>query len=163
MDPLSGDFRENLTPVQLVACDPNSPGQKWDVITAGKHNNVPGFGLIVSSLVSVLNPVLAWLLTMIQTNACLNLDPRRAAGNQVILFSCGGRADGGGAVTDSQLFSFGSGTEPFILTPKNSNSQTCLIPNGALLDQTSCNALSPSSQEVSIYPSFITISHRVIL
>jgi hypothetical protein len=28
------------------------------------------------------------------TQACFNFDPRRAAGNQVLLFSCGGRADG---------------------------------------------------------------------
>lgn len=31
----------------------------------------------------------------VETQACLNFDPRRAAGNTVILFSCGGRADGG--------------------------------------------------------------------
>lgn len=30
-----------------------------------------------------------------QTQGCLNFDPRRAAGDQVVLFSCGGRADGG--------------------------------------------------------------------
>jgi hypothetical protein len=29
------------------------------------------------------------------TQACMNFDPRRATGNQVNLFSCGGRADGG--------------------------------------------------------------------
>ncbi|KIM20762.1 hypothetical protein M408DRAFT_12904 [Serendipita vermifera MAFF 305830] len=134
VDPLSGDFRANLTPVQLVSCDSGSANQKWDVITAGKHNNIPGFALVVSTL----------------TNACLNFDPRRAAGNQVILFSCGGRADGGGAVTDSQLFSFGatSGAAPFVLTPKNSNNQVCLVPNGALLDQTTCNALAPSANQL---------------
>jgi hypothetical protein len=41
--------RNNLTPVQVVACD-GSTGQQWDVITAGKHNNVAGQALIVSSL-----------------------------------------------------------------------------------------------------------------
>lgn len=50
VDPLSGDFRENLTPVQLLPCD-GTQGQQWDVITAGKHNNVPGTALIVSTLV----------------------------------------------------------------------------------------------------------------
>lgn len=35
------------------------------------------------------------ILTHLKTQACLNFDPRRAAGNQVNLFSCGGRADGG--------------------------------------------------------------------
>jgi hypothetical protein len=31
----------------------------------------------------------------VQTQGCLNFDPRRAAGDTVIIFSCGGRADGG--------------------------------------------------------------------
>lgn len=121
VDPLSGDFRENLTPVQLVNCD-GSDGQKWDVITSGKHNNVAGTALIVSSL----------------TNACLNFDDRRAAGNQVLLFSCGGRADGGGQVTDSQLFAFDGSAGLLTLQPRNSKG-TCLTVNGNLLDQASCN------------------------
>lgn len=78
MDPLSGDFRENLTPIQAAACGATA-GQGWDAITAGKHINAADSMLVVSTL----------------TNACLNFDPRRAAGNQVLLFSCGGRADGG--------------------------------------------------------------------
>lgn len=53
VDPLSGDFRENLTPVQLLPCN-GTANQQWDVITAGKHNNVPGTALIVSSLVRLL-------------------------------------------------------------------------------------------------------------
>ena len=53
VDPISGDFRENLTPIQIKPCD-GSEGQKWDFITAGKHNNKPGFALIVSSLVIFL-------------------------------------------------------------------------------------------------------------
>ncbi|KAJ7588162.1 hypothetical protein C8J56DRAFT_66401 [Mycena floridula] len=51
VDELSGDFRANLTPVQVVTCDANSAGQKFDVITSGKHQNVAGQALIVSSLV----------------------------------------------------------------------------------------------------------------
>jgi hypothetical protein len=78
VDPTSGDFRSNLTPVTAADCD-NSAGQQWDIITKGEHNDQAGFALVVSSL----------------TNACMNFDPRRAAGNQVLLFSCGGRADGG--------------------------------------------------------------------
>lgn len=78
IDRTTGDFRENLIPVTLLTCD-GSRGQQWDFITSGKHNNVPGQALIVSSL----------------TNGCLNFDPRRAVGDQVIIFSCGGRADGG--------------------------------------------------------------------
>lgn len=49
----SGDFRENLTPVQVGKCD-GSDGQKWDVITKGVHNNRPGTALIVSALVGSL-------------------------------------------------------------------------------------------------------------
>jgi hypothetical protein len=32
---------------------------------------------------------------VIQMQGCLNFDSRRAAGDTVIMFSCGGRADGG--------------------------------------------------------------------
>jgi hypothetical protein len=56
----------------------------------------------------------------------LNFDPRRAAGDTVILFSCGGRADGGGQVTNSQLLSF-NGTTCFVLAPENVNGATCLV------------------------------------
>lgn len=132
VDPLSGDFRENLTPVQLLPCN-GTANQQWDVITAGKHNNVPGTALIVSSL----------------TNACLNFDPRRAAGNQVLLFSCGGRADGGGSVTNSQQFAFSGAGSSIPLIPLNSNNATCLTSaSGALLDQASCTASSPSAAEL---------------
>ncbi|EEB94212.1 hypothetical protein MPER_07014, partial [Moniliophthora perniciosa FA553] len=122
VDPLSGDFRQNLVPVQTQACD-GSPNQQWDVITAGKHNNQPGNALIVSSLI----------------NGCLNFDDRRAPGSQVILFSCGGRADGEGEVTDSQLFPFDGSAGPLALTPKNSRNTVCLTVKGNLLDQEACN------------------------
>jgi hypothetical protein len=132
VDPFSGDFRENLTPVNAVACD-GSANQTWDVITAGVHNNVKGQALIVSSL----------------TNACLNFDPRRAAGNQVLLFSCGGRADGGGAVTNSQLFAFNGGAGPLPFVPQNGNNATCLTINANnALDQTACNPASASGAEL---------------
>lgn len=78
VDKLSGDFRENLAPVQIAACG-SADGQGWDAITAGEHISATNSMLVVSTL----------------TQACLNFDPRRAAGNQVTLFSCGGRADGG--------------------------------------------------------------------
>ena len=48
---LSGDFRANLNPVEIGACD-GSNGQLWDIITSGLHNNVPGTMLIVNTLVS---------------------------------------------------------------------------------------------------------------
>lgn len=78
VDELSGDFRANLTPIQVGACGATD-GQGWDIITSGKHNNAANSMIIVSTL----------------TQACFNFDPRRAAGNRVLLFSCGGRADGG--------------------------------------------------------------------
>ena len=51
VDKLSGDFRANLTPVQVAACD-DTDGQKWDIITGGQHNDQAGTILIVSTLVS---------------------------------------------------------------------------------------------------------------
>ncbi|KAJ6491399.1 hypothetical protein C8R47DRAFT_1122616 [Mycena vitilis] len=128
VDPFSGDFRENLTPINVATCD-GSKNQTWDVITAGVHNNVKGQALIVSSL----------------TNACLNFDPRRAAGNQVLLFSCGGRADGGGLVTDSQLFAFSGATGPQALTPQSGKDAVCLTVKGNVVDQVACNGAASAS------------------
>ena len=57
IDPTAGDFRQNLIPVSTVKCS-GSPNEKWDVITAGKHNKQNGneapAALIVSSLVGWL-------------------------------------------------------------------------------------------------------------
>ncbi|KAJ4487743.1 hypothetical protein J3R30DRAFT_3279992 [Lentinula aciculospora] len=131
VDPASGDFRENLIPIQVVACN-GSDTQQWDIITSGVHNNEPGFALVVSTL----------------TNGCLNFDPRRAAGNQVLLFSCGGRADGSGAVTNSQLFTFSGGAGPLPLVPQNGSNATCLTITGSLLDQTSCDPTTASGDEL---------------
>ncbi|KIW85852.1 hypothetical protein Z517_01244 [Fonsecaea pedrosoi CBS 271.37] len=122
VDELSGDFRANLTPIQVAACD-GSTGQQWDVITAGKHDDQPG--------------------TMLITQACFNFDPRRAAGNQVLLFSCGGRADGSGQVTNSQLFPFSGGAGPLALTPENAPG-SCLAVSGAVVDIAACNTADPN-------------------
>ncbi|KAL2070068.1 hypothetical protein VTL71DRAFT_14748 [Oculimacula yallundae] len=119
---LSGDFRANLNPIQIATCD-GSAGQKWDIITAGKHNDQAGTMVIVNTL----------------TQACANFDPRRKAGNTVIMFSCGGRADGGGAVTNSQLFGFAGGAGPLSFEPKNA-AGTCLAVTGDVLDQAPCEA-----------------------
>lgn len=51
IDPTAGDFRENLIPITLQTCD-GSQNQAWDIVTSGKHNNVAGSALVVSSLVS---------------------------------------------------------------------------------------------------------------
>jgi len=52
IDPTAGDFRENLIPISMKDCD-GSLNEKFDFITAGKHNNAKGATLIVSSLVSL--------------------------------------------------------------------------------------------------------------
>ncbi|KAI0738161.1 hypothetical protein C8Q80DRAFT_1124835 [Daedaleopsis nitida] len=117
----TGDFRENLAPIQVANCD-GSKGQQFDVITKGVHNDQPDSALVVSSL----------------TQACFNFDPRRAAGNTVITFSCGGRADGGGLVTNSQLFTFKGGAGPLSLAPENAQGQTCLAVSGDVLDSAAC-------------------------
>jgi hypothetical protein len=123
IDPSTGDFRENLIPITLQPCD-GSPNQQWDFITAGVHNNQPNSTLIVSSL----------------TQGCLNFDPRRASGDTVIIFSCGGRADGGGLVTNSQLFTFENGETSLTLEPENGNGQICFAENAqGRLDQATCN------------------------
>ncbi|KAI1409468.1 hypothetical protein F5Y13DRAFT_90734 [Hypoxylon sp. FL1857] len=128
VDELSGDFRANLTPIQVAECG-STDGQGWDVITAGKHNNVEGSMLVVSTL----------------TNACFNFDPRRASGNQVILFSCGGRADGGGEVTDSQLFPFNGTSGPLTFTPEN-DAQSCFTVKGNVIDVAPCDAANADQQ-----------------
>ncbi|KAL6242851.1 hypothetical protein RBB50_010497 [Rhinocladiella similis] len=156
VDELSGDFRANLTPIQVGDCD-GSDGQLWDVITAGKHDDQPGTMLIVSTL----------------TQACFNFDPRRATGNQVILFSCGGRADGGGSVTDSQLFPFAGSAGPQSFSPANSPG-TCLTASGAVLDQTACDAtdmsqsftfgdtISASTAVASVSPTSATTAVQMV-
>jgi hypothetical protein len=123
IDPTAGDFRENLIPIQLKACD-GSANEQFDFITAGKHNNAANSTLVVSSL----------------TNGCLNFDNRRAAGDTVIMFACGGRADGQGQVTNSQLFTFTAGETSLRLQPENGNGAVCLVPNASgRLDQAACS------------------------
>ncbi|KAI0805213.1 hypothetical protein GGR55DRAFT_283549 [Xylaria sp. FL0064] len=122
VDEFSGDFRANLTPIQIAECG-STDGQEWDIITSGKHNNAANSMLVVSTL----------------TNACFNFDPRRPAGNQAILFSCGGRADGGGDVTDSQLFPFNGGAGPLSLSPENDQT-TCFTVLDNVIDVAPCQA-----------------------
>ncbi|CAG8983357.1 hypothetical protein HYALB_00000524 [Hymenoscyphus albidus] len=123
VDQLSGDFRANLTPIKVAECD-GSTGQQWDIITAGKHNDKAGTILVVNTL----------------TQACMNFDPRRAAGNTVIMFSCGGRADGGGAITNSQQFAFAGGAGPVSFEPQNALGTCFAATAGNVLDQAPCKA-----------------------
>ena len=97
VDPTAGDFRQNLIPVQTTTCN-GSANQKFDIITAGKHISQEGGMLVVSTAVGDSSRTCyprSNANSNFQTQGCLNFDPRRAAGDQVILFSCGGRADGG--------------------------------------------------------------------
>jgi hypothetical protein len=56
------------------------------------------------------------------------------------MFSCGGRADGGGAVTNSQLFTFTTGETSLTLQPENGSGDVCLVPNASgRLDQAPCS------------------------
>ncbi|KAJ6441391.1 dynamin family domain-containing protein [Purpureocillium lavendulum] len=118
VDKLSGDSRANLTPVQIVQCSNGAGGQGWDLITAGIHNDQPGQMLVVNNL----------------TRACLNYDNNAG---QIYLFSCGGRADGSGTVTDSQLFLYEGGVGPLTLKPKN-EAGTCLRGTGGYVNATKC-------------------------
>ena len=120
-----------MIPIDIKDCD-GSDGQKFDVITKGTHNDRSGFALIVSSL----------------TQGCLNFDDRRAAGDKVILFSCGGRADGDGKVTDSQLFPFTSAAAPIPLAPANGHGSICLAPVNGKLDAVDCDSAKPASNEL---------------
>ncbi|KAL8360626.1 hypothetical protein RB598_008735 [Gaeumannomyces tritici] len=121
IDKLSGDFRANLTPIQVAPCG-SKDGQGFDIITAGKHIDQPNSMLVVSTL----------------TQACFNFDPRRAAGNQALLFSCGGRADGGQA-TSSQQFAFSGNAASLTFEPNNAKG-TCFTVKGNALDVANCNA-----------------------
>lgn len=124
IDPTAGDFRQETIPIALKPCD-GSPNEKWDFLTSGKHVSGANVTLVVSSLVQ----------------GCLNVDDRRAVGDRVILFSCGGRADGSGGVTGSQVFSFTSANA----TAKSLRlqaGQTCLVANATLgrVDRADCSA-----------------------
>jgi len=56
------------------------------------------------------------------------------------MFSCGGRADGGGAVTNSQLFAFTTGETSLTLQPENGSGDVCLVTNASgRLDQAPCS------------------------
>lgn len=125
VDELSGDFRANLTPVQVGDCSGgnDTTGTAWDIITSGKHNDRNGNRILVVSTL---------------TQACLNADPRRDPGSQVNLFSCGGRADGGGDVTNSQLMAVQGDPGRFRLSPDNGEGY-CMVAGGETLDIAACD------------------------
>lgn len=109
VDPTAGDFRQNLIPVALAECN-NTPNQQFDIVTKGKHNDGKDKGaLVVSSL----------------TNGCVSTDGRRADGDTVTLFSCGGRAAGEGGTNAGQLVSITG--DSFVFAPVNDKT-TCVVP-----------------------------------
>lgn len=128
VDLQSGDFRANLTPIQTADCGATH-GQGWDIITSGKHNDQEGFVLIVSTL----------------TQACFSADSRRDPGSQIHLFSCGGRADGSGEVSDSQLFATDGPVGNLRLSPKN-GAGFCLIGSSKAVDIVRCDAVAPEQR-----------------
>jgi hypothetical protein len=64
------------------------------------------------------------------------------------MFSCGGRADGEGLVTDSQLFAFNGGKAAAPLVPKNGNGNTLLTVKGDSIDVATGAASSASGAEL---------------
>ena len=118
---LSGDFRANMNPLDIVPCG-STDGEEWDVITSGVHNDRQGTALLVNTL----------------TQACVSFDASREEGDQVIMFSCGGRADGDGEVTDSQLFVFDGEAGPLSLKPENGEGMLCLVASGDRVDIATC-------------------------
>ena len=132
VDPTAGDFRENLIPVSLVDCS-GTPNERWDVITAGKHNNAKGAALIVSTLM----------------NGCISFDGRRAQGDTVTMFSCGGRGDGSGETNAGQLMPF-IGAESFAFAPTSERGATCILPGNGRLESGPCP--KDGSQLFSIFP-----------
>ena len=156
VDKFSGDFRANLTPVQIATCD-DDDGQKWDIITSGEHNDQAGTILVVSTLVSKS-------ITKMQSVSNLFLSRLKLVSILILAGLLGTKSisfhvadvrmvvrqflpnldyhiqlnSAGGLVTDSQLFSFAGGSGPLALTPKNAAS-TCLTAKGKLLDEADCN------------------------
>ncbi|OCK84048.1 hypothetical protein K432DRAFT_389878 [Lepidopterella palustris CBS 459.81] len=115
IDELSGDFRANLTLVQVAGFD-GSEGQKWDVVTKGKHDDQAG-------------PIPHH---PDRTQACLNFDPRCALENQVLLLSCG-------AVTNLQLSGFNGTARPLAFAQLDVAGTCLTTANGKALDQAACN------------------------
>lgn len=125
MDRTAGDYRANLIPVSLIDCDEDAiaTNGRWDIVTKGKHNDGSGgtAALVVSRL----------------TQGCISYDFRRDVGDQVILFSCGGRADGTGSTNTGQLFPF-TGKKQFELAPVSEGNKTCIIPGSERLVSGPC-------------------------
>ncbi|KAF4119718.1 Ricin-type beta-trefoil lectin domain [Geosmithia morbida] len=124
VDATAGDFRENIIPVDMATCSADEAGQKFDIVTAGRHDDATlGEALVVSAL----------------TNGCISFDARRAEGDTVTVFSCGGRADGGGQTDTAQLYPFKKGDDSVTLEPTSGNGEVCLVSGSTRLESGSCD------------------------
>ena len=109
VDPTAGDFRENLIPISLVTCS-GTPNERFDIISKGRHNNAQNATLVVSAV----------------TNGCISFDGRRAQGDTVTIFSCGGRAGGEGETNSGQTFPY-IGQTSFALAPISDRGNVCVL------------------------------------
>ncbi|KAH7050371.1 hypothetical protein BKA62DRAFT_739166 [Auriculariales sp. MPI-PUGE-AT-0066] len=127
----SGDFRRNLMTLTEEACT-GAATQQFDFITKGKHNDKAGTSLVVST--AFFN--------------CLSFDDRKADNLKVHMFSCGGRADGSGQITDSQQFEFANVKAPQIpLAPINGRGGVCFAIVNGQLGKTDCKSSSPAADQ----------------
>ena len=107
--------------MSLVDCS-GVPNEKFDLITAGKHNNAKGSAILVSSL----------------TNGCVSPDTRRQPGDTVTIFSCGGRADGVSGTNSGQTFPFNATQTTLEFAPNSDNGKICVIPGNGRLEAGPC-------------------------
>ena len=74
-------------------------------------------------------------------NGCVNFDSRRAAGDRVLIFSCGGRGAGEGLTSDGQTWDFAGGNKITLTQQLRSDPRVCLVPGaGKLGDVQNANA-----------------------
>jgi hypothetical protein len=113
---------EERPPVRVSECS-TCHVDRWDVITSGKHNDWPGYALIVDTV----------------TQKCLTFDPERGNGRNVYMAPCGGNADGSGGVLTSQLFAYEGHPAVTMLQPLNGQQNgQCLAPWDGYLAVGSC-------------------------
>ncbi|KAK2066839.1 hypothetical protein P8C59_000622 [Phyllachora maydis] len=133
VDKLSGDFRENLTPIRTAVCGSteaclNFDPRRADPTAGDFRKNLIPVGLvecagspnekwdIITQGTHNDQPSSALVVSSL-TQGCISFDGRREANDTVTIFSCGGRADGSGKTQADQLFSY-AGELSFALAPR---------------------------------------------
>jgi hypothetical protein len=74
-------------------------------------------------------------------NGCISFDGRRAVGDTVTVFSCGGRGAGEGETQAAQLFPFpgtGAGGKSLVFAPIGERGNICLIAKNGKIDSAGC-------------------------